>query len=87
MTLKEQVDRFRKRLITSELIRCRGNLSATARSLGLHRNNLARWVQILDIKYDGKRYVGGFRPGANRHWTIELEEKTSIKLLKEKKIK
>jgi len=71
MNFSDQVNRFRRTLITTELVRRHGNMSATARALGVHRNTLMRWLFVLGIPRDSHRHWGGARPRRKGQWLDE----------------
>lgn len=52
MTLAEATDSFRRELIARRLHDHRGNLAATARSLGLDRGNFHRLIKRLGVRRD-----------------------------------
>jgi transcriptional regulator with PAS, ATPase and Fis domain len=47
--LKEAKFRFEKRFITSTLIACKGNISKTAKTLRIHRQNLQQKIKLFGI--------------------------------------
>lgn len=65
-SFSEQVNDFRRRLISSEITRCNGNMSAAARALGMHRNTITYWIIELGMTVDSRRHWGGRRPGCGR---------------------
>jgi DNA-binding NtrC family response regulator len=56
---------YKSYLITEALERFHGNQSATARSLGLHRNSLRRNIKVLGIKLDQQGPHRGRKPPAS----------------------
>jgi anaerobic nitric oxide reductase transcription regulator len=57
LSLTEQVDAFRRRVILDQVERCGGNWAAAARALGLHRSNLHQLALRLGLRV---------RPGRKR---------------------
>ena len=49
-TLNEAVEHFRRELIRQRLRTCKGNLSATATSLGIDKGNFHRMVKRLGLR-------------------------------------
>lgn len=50
MKISDAIFQFKHRLIKGALQMNGGNVSATARMLGMHRNNLRRWIEILGLQ-------------------------------------
>jgi transposase-like protein len=73
MTFADQVNRFRKRLIVSELQKHRYNRCAAARALGMHRNLLARWIEILSIELPRKRKHKRMPMPLRDHLVVDLQ--------------
>jgi DNA-binding NtrC family response regulator len=48
--IDQAVIEFKKRLIGGALLIHQGNVSATARMLGMQRNRLVRWIKELDLQ-------------------------------------
>ena len=52
MTLRAVVDDVERAAIEAALLQCRGNISATARTLGLSRRGLYLKLRRLGIRHD-----------------------------------
>jgi ActR/RegA family two-component response regulator len=63
-TLAEAIDVFRREYIRLALADNEGNVSATARQIGLHRNVLNRWLQMYRLDVFAKYLRDGGDSGA-----------------------
>lgn len=50
MKIDDAVRGFKQKLIHGALLIQQGNVSATARMLGMERNRLVRWIRELDLQ-------------------------------------
>ncbi len=59
---EEALGEFQRRFIAKVLENSKGNLSKTAKALGIHRNTLSRKIVTLGLDHRPKRRTGSRRP-------------------------